>query len=316
MPELRDDPLPGELVLLAPSRAARPHTTARPGPSATDAGPASCPFCPGHEAETPPEVARVGGGAPDGPGWRLRAFPNLYPIVGGPDAGPGATGAHEVVVLSPDHDRDVARLSEGAAGEVFELLRARSRALAEAGHAYVQVSVNHGRAAGASIAHPHAQVLALDFVPPAVSAAVARFATADTDLVDADQARAENLGAVVVAHGDTRAWCAAASSGPFEVRVASRAARARFAETRDGELHAVAATVRDVLGRLAEVLGQPAYNVVVYDAPTAGGEPYHWWVRVVPRLQVPAGFELGTGLQVETVDPPAAAAALRARGAG
>jgi len=310
MPELRDDPLTGELVLLAPSRAARPHTTARSGPVAADAGPASCPFCPGHEAQTPPEVARVGGGAPDGPGWRLRAFPNLYPIVGGPDAGPGATGAHEVVVVSPDHDADLAQLSEATAGEVFELLRARSRALAAAGHAYVQVSVNHGRAAGASIAHPHAQVLALDFVPPAVTAALARFAAAGADLVDADHQGAQECGAVVTS-GDARAWCSPASSRPFEVRVATPERRARFADAGDAEVHAVAATVRGVLGRLGEVLGQPAYNVVVYDAPAAGDRPYHWWVRVVPRLEVPAGFELGTGLYVESVDPPAAAEALR-----
>ena len=164
MPELRDDPLTGELVLLAPGRAARPHTVRRGAPGLVEAVP--CPFCPGHEAETPPEVARVGGGAPNGPGWRLRAFPNLYPIVGGPDATPGATGAHEVVVLAPEHDRDLARLSDDDAGEVFALLRDRSGALATAGHAHVQVSVNHGAAAGASIAHPHAQILALDFVPP------------------------------------------------------------------------------------------------------------------------------------------------------
>jgi len=316
MPELRDDRLTGERVLLAPTRAARPHTTAGPAADAADAGPASCPFCPGHEAQTPPEVARVGGGAPDRPGWRLRAFPNLYPIVGGPDAGPRATGAHEVVVASPDHRRDLAQLSDDEAGEVFTLLRARSRALAEAGHRHVQVSVNHGRAAGASIAHPHAQVLALDFVPPAVAAALGRFAAAGVDLVDGDRERAEDLGAALGAAGEARAWCAAASSHPFEVRVATRAARRRFAEAEDAELDAVAVTVRDVLDRLRAAIGRSAYNVVVYDAPTWGDDPYHWWVRVVPRLEVPAGFELGTGLNVESVDPPAAAGALRAGRAG
>ncbi|HEV2309116.1 MAG TPA: galactose-1-phosphate uridylyltransferase, partial [Acidimicrobiia bacterium] len=119
MPVLRYDELTGEVVLLAPGRAARPHTTA-PAPKGD---PSTCPFCPGHETQTPPEVARIGGGAPDSPGWRIRVFPNLYPAVGGPDAGPGATGAHEVVVLSPDHDRTLAGLDDDAAVELVEMLR-------------------------------------------------------------------------------------------------------------------------------------------------------------------------------------------------
>jgi UDPglucose--hexose-1-phosphate uridylyltransferase len=309
MPELRDDPLTGELVLLAPSRAARPHTVRRASPAPVDA--ATCPFCEGHEAETPPEVARVGGGAPNGPGWRLRAFPNLYPIVGGPDAAPGATGVHEVVVLSPEHDRDLARLSDDGAGEVFALLRDRSEALAAAGRAHVQVSVNHGAAAGASIAHPHAQILALDFVPPAVVAALTRFAAGDADLVDADATRAEELETVVLSHGRTRAWCAAASSAPYEVRVADRDAGPRFAGASDAALPAIAVTVRDVLAGLASVLADAPYNVVVHDAPTRGANRYHWWIRIIPRVGVPAGFELGTGVLVESVDPRRAADALR-----
>ena len=313
MPELRGDALTGDEVLLAPSRSTRPHTTPGPGVEA-DPGPARCPFCPGHEAETPPEVARVGDGEPGGPGWRARAFPNKYPIVGGPDAGPGATGAHEVVVLSPDHRRDLAALSDRAADEALGLVRARARALGDAGHAHVQVCVNQGRAAGASIAHPHAQLVALDVVPPAVTAALARFA-ARADLVAADWAAAEAAGQTLV-DGPARAWCPVGSSSPYEVRVAAPGAGRRFADASDGELGAVTRTVRDVLDRLAALLGAPPYNVVVYDAPTTGDDPYHWWVRVVPRLEVAAGFELGTGLAVESVDPARSAAALRERSSG
>jgi UDPglucose--hexose-1-phosphate uridylyltransferase len=76
MSELREDGLSGRLVLVAPGRAARPHTNA-PDASGADGGPATCPFCPGHEDQTPPEVYRTGGGAPGGPGWSVRVFPNL-----------------------------------------------------------------------------------------------------------------------------------------------------------------------------------------------------------------------------------------------
>jgi UDPglucose--hexose-1-phosphate uridylyltransferase len=310
VPELRRDPLTGEVVLLAPGRAARPHTvTDSPGDRKA---PRSCPFCPGQESDTPPEVARLGPGPADTPGWQVRAFPNLYPIVGGADAHDGATGAHEVVAISPDHDRDLARLDDGEAIDVFGVLRDRSAAHAEAGHAYVQVAVNHGRAAGASIEHPHAQVLAVDFVPPAVEAAVARVRAADTDLVADDRARAEAADGLVLRHGDTAAWCSAGSGAPYEIRVAARDTGGRFAETDDADLAATALTVRDAVRRLAVLLDQPAYNVVVHDGPTSGAERYHWWVTVLPRLSVPAGFELGTGVAVETVDPRDAAKQLRA----
>jgi UDPglucose--hexose-1-phosphate uridylyltransferase len=309
VPELRADPLTGELVLLAPGRAARPHTAAaRPASPA----PARCPFCLGHEADTPPEVTRVGDGAPNQPGWRLRVVPNLYPIVGGPDASEGATGAHEVVIFSPDHDRSFGRLDDEDAVAAFGLLRDRARAQGAGRHAYVQVAVNEGRAAGASIAHPHAQVIALDFVPPAVEAALARFAAADADLVTDDHGRAVEADGLVLARTHATAWCGLASSSAYEVRVAAPDRGPRLAAATDTDLEDVALTLRDVLHALGSLLDDPPYNVVVHDAPTQGNAPYHWWVRVLPRVAVAAGFELGTGVLVETVDPARAAAEVRA----
>src|SRR5262249_7651007 len=158
VPELRRDELSGRWVLLAPGRAARPHTfppPARGGASTPD----ECPFCPGHEKMTPPEVYRAGEGEADTPGWRVRVVPNLYPIVDGTDPGPGETGAHEVVVLSPSHTDSFAQLDERQAVQVLTVLRDRSRFHLGAGHTFVQVAINHGRAAGASIEHPHAQLV-------------------------------------------------------------------------------------------------------------------------------------------------------------
>ena len=90
VPELRRDELSGRWVLLAPGRAARPHTSRSSVPDAPDAD--VCPFCAGNEQLTPPEVYRTGGGAPDTPGWRVRVVPNLYPIVGGAEARQHGTG--------------------------------------------------------------------------------------------------------------------------------------------------------------------------------------------------------------------------------
>jgi UDPglucose--hexose-1-phosphate uridylyltransferase len=306
--ELRRDDLTGELVLVAPGRAARPHTSA--ARTGTPPAAADCPFCPGHESATPPEVARIGGGPPNEPGWQVRAFPNLYPFVGGVEAGLRATGAHEVVVLSPSHD-DLSRLGDDAASQVLRMLRDRSHAHADGGHAYVQVAVNQGREAGASIAHPHAQVVALDFVPPAVDEALARFAAAGDDLVRADHGRAEREDGLVLARDGVAAWCGPGSSTPYEVRLAALGAGARFATATDAELTALALALRDSLRRLAAVLDDPPYNVVLHDAPARGEPRYHWWVRVLPRVVVPAGFELGTGVLVQPVDPRDAAAQLR-----
>src|SRR5690349_11176166 len=155
MQQLLVDELTGDRVIIAPARSLRPDTfrqDAPPKPSTVS----SCPFCEGNESETPPEVARIGSGAPNTPGWTVRVVPNLYPIVGD-----GIDGAHEVIVLSPEHGHDFGALSREAAIDVFATLRDRSRFHLERGSAYAQPFVNYGRTAGASIEHPHAQLVTL-----------------------------------------------------------------------------------------------------------------------------------------------------------
>jgi UDPglucose--hexose-1-phosphate uridylyltransferase len=296
MSELRHDPLSGHDVIVAAGRGARPTTFA---PPATDAaGTDGCPFCPGHELETPPELARTGPGAPGTPGWRVRVFPNLYPIV----------PAHEVVVLSPDHRRSFADLDDTEVVEVLAMLRDRVRAYVDDGYPYAVAILNHLRAAGASIAHPHAQVFALDDVPAAVHDALARARNADGDLVRADAAAP----ALVVADdGHVAVWCPFASTAPYLFRVAHERAGARFDAADDDVLGALAIRLRDALAGLRNALGDIPYNLVVHTAPRHG-EPFHWYVEVVPRISVVAGFEQATGILVNTVPPERAATDLRA----
>ncbi|HMF03279.1 MAG TPA: galactose-1-phosphate uridylyltransferase [Acidimicrobiia bacterium] len=312
MPELRRDQLTDRWVLLVPGRAARPHTFP---PARGDAGttPADCPFCPGHEHMTPPEVERSGAGAPETPGWRVRVVPNLYPIVGGDDAEPGATGAHEVAVLSPAHGRSFAQLEEAQAAEVLMVLRDRTRHHLRAGRAFVQVVINHGAAAGASIEHPHAQLVALDFVPPAVEYSVGRGKVAAGDLVLADLERAGEAGRVL--DGAAPSWCPHAASAPFEFRVALRAPGARFDDAGDAQVEALAQSARSTLARLAAVLGDVPYNLVVHTAPPGvAPDAFHWYVEVQTRIAVVAGFEQGTGILVNTTPPELAASRLRDAG--
>jgi UDPglucose--hexose-1-phosphate uridylyltransferase len=313
MPELRRDELSGRWVLLAPGRAARPHTFPSSAPDAPGAD--VCPFCPGNEHLTPPEVYRTGDGAPDTPGWRVRVVPNLYPIVGGPEAGPGATGAHEVVVLSPAHDASFAQLDAAQAAEVLTVLRDRARHHLAAGCTFVQVVINHGRAAGASIQHPHAQIVALDVVPPAVAQAVERFGAAGDDLVVADLHRAGDD--LRLLGGPVAAWCPRAGSTPYELRLALLARGPRFDEAADGDMQPLADAARSALARLAAAAGDVPYNLVVHTAPPGTTtESFHWYVEVQTRMAVVAGFEQGTGILVNTVPPELAARELREAAGG
>src|SRR5262245_6955350 len=211
--ELRHDALSGRSVIVAAGRAARPHTVASIAPE-QDAGTDHCPFCEGHEAMTPPELFRTGAGAPGEPGWRVRVVPNLYPIVSPDSPAPGTLGAHEVVVLSPDHHASFGRLDDDAAREVFHVLRDRIALHLGEGCAYGVALLNWGRAAGASIAHPHAQVITLDFVPPEVEAAGHRARDASLDLLTSDLDAARTRGTVLFDHR-AAAWLPLAGTSPY-----------------------------------------------------------------------------------------------------
>jgi UDPglucose--hexose-1-phosphate uridylyltransferase len=247
--------------------------------------------------------------------------PNLYPIVGGETvgdvavgAGGGvvpATGTHEVVVLSPSHHRSFAALDDGEAVEVVGVLRDRVAAHLRAGHRYAIALMNHGRAAGASIAHPHAQVVALDFVPPEVVAADRRAVDAGVDLIASDLADARAHGSVLSEQG-ARSWFPYAGGGPFVARVAAPTAGHRFDLAADDLLARVALALRDTLAQLRATLGDPAYNVTVHTAAADDTGPRRWYVEVTPRLGVVAGFEMATGVLVSTTPAEQAAALVRA----
>jgi UDPglucose--hexose-1-phosphate uridylyltransferase len=308
MPEYRHDPILDRRVIISPERAARPYTAQ--ADVAPRTGPDECPFCPGHEDRTPPETYRSGPGAAETPGWSVRVVPNLYPIVGGdPADGTGdATGAHEVVILSPDHDAGFGELTADQAVEGFSVLRDRARVHLAAGRAFACAFINHGRGAGASIEHPHAQLVAPDAPSETVCAMTERFAT---DLIAREIADARRTGLVVV-EGPAMAWCPPASWSPYLMRVAHRSTRARFDEATDAEIRVVADALRAALQRVAASLGEVAYNVVVHSAPPMErAAEMHWHLEIVPRTSVVAGFEIGSGIYANSMAPEQAAAFLR-----
>jgi UDPglucose--hexose-1-phosphate uridylyltransferase len=305
MSELRHDAVTGALVIVAPGRSTRPDTFRRPAPDELPASVPACPFCDGNEADTPPEVARMGPGVPDTRGWRVRVVPNKYPLVGD-----GVPGAHEVVVLSPSHAHSLADLDDDAVTEVFVMVRDRIAFHLEQGRRHAHAFVNHGKPAGASIEHPHTQIVAVDFVPPFVNGVLDRFATSGRDLVAGEIGNARGAG-LVVDDGDVVTWCPSASVGPYAVRLALLGASGRYDQASDPDIQATAIATRDLLVRLRAALGDAPYNAVLNTAPAADDRPFHWWIDVIPRLTVRAGFEQATDMCVCTVEPADAAAVLR-----
>jgi UDPglucose--hexose-1-phosphate uridylyltransferase len=310
--ELRTDEVTGTSAIVAPGRATRPFVfaSASSGPSIP---PPDCPFCPGHEAMTPPEVARTGAGTPDTPGWQVRVVPNLYPIVGaGGDVRElhGVHGAHEVIVCSPAHDKQLDALSLDDATSVFAVLRDRAAHHLDAGLVHAAPFVNSGRASGASIEHPHAQLVGVSFVPPLVETLLARFASAGRDLV-ADNIDAAADRGCLVRKARAVSWCPPGGSTPYVVRIALPSAGSCFDRSTDTDLEHFTEALQDTLARLHGTLGDFAYNVVVHTAPRGDSRAFHWWADVVPRIGVHGGFELETGVWVNPVAPEHAAATLR-----
>src|SRR5919108_869997 len=324
MPELRVDPVSGEKVIVATERATRPGGGLRADP-APPLDPATDPFAEGHEDRTPPEVyaLRPGGGPPDTPGWTVRVVPNLYPALAldaadpaaeaSPDlfAAGAARGEHEVIVNGPEPVATLLELAPEQLATAMEVWRERMRV--HAGAAYLHLIVNERREAGASLAHTHAQLYALGFVPPAVARERERFGAYTTrtmgqnllgDLVQEEVRRRERL----IAIDDEAVLLAPYGSRlPYQLALAPRRPRARFED--DGPTGA--ALLHDALGRPAPRLGaSPPLNLWVRTAPR-DAEHYCWRIDVVPRLVHLAGLELGAGLGLNIVAPEQAAAELR-----
>jgi UDPglucose--hexose-1-phosphate uridylyltransferase len=248
--------------------------------------------------------------------------PNLYPaLVEGddearPDSAPelfasrAAVGGHEVIVNAPEHVTAMAELSEERFAGAVATWRERMRA--HAGAAYVQVVVNEGAGAGASLPHTHAQLYALPFVPAAIArereragAYGERIAGGELlgDVLVEEVRRRERLVAI---DEEAALICPWASRSPYELRVVPRRAEASFAESGGG-----AAMIRTAMRALAERFdGPPELNLWVVTAPR-GAEPFCWHVDIAPRLSVKAGFELGTGVDIDIYPPERAAADLR-----
>jgi UDPglucose--hexose-1-phosphate uridylyltransferase len=323
--ELRQDPLSGGWVAVTAGRAARPEAFL--GDIGTPRGPLGCPFCPGNEHMTPPEVwaDRDPGTEPDRPGWHVRVVPNKFPAFAGSPAqvrtngglykSAPTAGVHEVVIHNPDHEATLADLPPAAVARAMAAWRRRLAAHRDQAFGAVLVIVNQGRTAGASLEHPHSQVFATAGRPDRVRAEVDRLA-GDACAACATVAAERDGPRLVGANGDLLTLCPWASAAPFEALLLPAAHRPRFEEGDAGDDAAMAASLRDLLRRFRGVAGDHApYNLVLHSAPP-GVDDFHWHLHLLPRLTTYGGFELGTGVIINVVDPDRAADALRSAANG
>lgn len=271
----RTHPLTGDPIVYAPERSSRPGAFG-------DGGDERCPFCRGHEADTPPPVAVIG------EPWRVRVVPNKYPPVA--DA--------EVIVESPEHDATFDRLEH--AQEIVRMYVERYRA--HGGAAHVALFKNHGSRSGASIPHVHSQVMPLPFVPPRIAREGEAFADR-CPLCD-------GIDAVPIESTASFAWIAPAGSAmPYQQWLVPKRHVAEMSAFDDAEIAELAALLqRSSAAMLA--LGD-SYNWMFMNF--ARRDAAHCYVELFPRLANFGGFELGSGTNVEIVDPAIAAQHFRNR---
>ena len=326
MSELRQNLATREWVIIASDRARRPTAFVDPDPAGVrpDHDP-TCPFCPGNEE---PELAISQ--TPRANPWRIRVIRNKYPALR-PEGGHtrvsdgihrqiSGVGHHEVVVQSPRHGTCLALMDRADVRLFFEVLQARARHLAEDERiAHVALFENHGSRAGASMAHPHAQIMAIPIVPHDVRNRVVEARSYFDDTGDCVICRmlAEELeaGTRLVEESEYfAAFVPFAAYSPFHLWVVPRRHASSFARMHGVDpLDDLACIMQRTLRRVYTALNDPDYNYVIRSAPIhEERSPHlHWYIAIVPRVSQAAGFELGSGMFINTALPEESAAFLR-----
>jgi UDPglucose--hexose-1-phosphate uridylyltransferase len=328
VPEFRKDPIVDRWVIVATERSQRPSDfQLRPGTQCLSV----CPFCAGHEAMTPGEVLayRTCQIAPNTPGWAVRVVPNKYSALrpeatleGGAEGlfeTRRGLGFHEVIIETPEHDASLATLPIRHVEEVLRAYRHRLLDLQQDGRLRAAlIFKNHGAAAGATLAHPHSQLIALPMIPKHLREELegcARYYHEQGRCIFCDMIQQEvRLGRRVV--HENAAFIALtpfASRLPYEVWVLPKTHEAWFEQASGEPDRLLAAMLQGVLRRSFNLLGDPPYNMMWHSAPwgDACARYYHWHLEIIPRLTGVAGFEWGTGFYINPTPPEEAARALR-----
>lgn len=320
MSEFRQDPVTREWVIVVPERARRPHQHAQ-GTAA------ACPFCPGSEGVAGTAVTQIDDGSG---GWFVRVIENRFPIldreVVQPRSGRAATwrrlpgsGRHEIVIDSPKHTATLGTLDANQIRRLLGVYIDRIRALALVdGIREIVVFRNHGAQAGASLRHPHSQIIATPVISPVTRRRIMDEIAFFDDYGECALCRAledERAARSRLVH-ESRSfvtYAPFASRTSHQMRIVPRRHCPRFEEIEPDELDDLASHLQRVFAALETELDNPDQNLVIASPPLdlVHRSASHWFIDVLPRLAIPAGFEIGSGIAVTTCAPEAAAAGLR-----
>lgn len=346
--EIRINPIvPTESVLVATARSMRPKKEEAPLTHDTSPHLPACPFCRGNEAKTPAPIAQV----PAVGDWELRIVENLYPVLSDEALSPNFVyglqqtidgyGRHEVVIDHSSHGIFIHEMSEEHLALLFSLYRTRIEQLYHADDRlkYVLVFKNFGPAAGASIGHTHSQIIAMPVVPDNIQAEVKNSQahylatrrcifcslidealTFEATLYDRESGeirRKISVGQFVIERSSRFiAIKPFASRYEWEVHILPLSHQADFLDSGLEDISDLAGLFKRTMARLNRVLGGVQYNFFLHSLPH--GDEYednagffHWHIEICPRTSIPTGFELGSGLFVNTISPERAAEQLR-----
>ena len=345
--ELRINPIvPTESVLIATARSMRPQKAEEAAPRDTRQHVERCPFCRGNEEKTPPEITR----APKEGDWAIRIVENLYPVLGDDRQNPNMIfglqqaingyGRHEVIVDHSQHGIAIHEMSQSHLSLLFQTYQSRMRELYDSDKRlkYVLVFKNFGPAAGASMAHTHSQIIATPVIPQNVQdevehskkyyeknhhcifcTLVDEALTYEATIYDRDSGkvvRKIDVGQYVVERGEHFiAIKPFASRYEWEVHILPLVHNSDFIKATAEELDDFANVFKRTMQRLDAVIGGAQYNYFLHTVPLDQQyddcqNSYHWHLEICPRTSIPSGFELGSGLFVNTVSPEAAAVQL------
>lgn len=334
--EARRDAVFGRWVIFSPARSRRPtdlkshnptNSSPAPGP---DAPKPSCPFCAGRESECAPQIFRVP--PEDSLPWRIRVIENLYPALrrdvdpppaperdGEPVPGESAVrgfGFHDVVIETPRHDVRLWDLDAQGVRDVLLAYAERVRQLADhPAVKYVQVFKNHGASAGASMAHSHSQMLGTPFVPPSVTTRLNYMKEVFDRSGNCSLCEIRSTDTLISETPNFYGIVPFAASYPFEIWIIPREHNSYFHDIDQDKALDLGSLLKTMLQKLSKQLNDPPLNFMIHSAPfglSSSSLPYtHWFLQIVPQLNVIGGFELGSGCYINPVFPEDAAKILR-----
>ncbi len=320
MPELRKDPVTGTWVIFSPERQRRPQFFKASGEDKLT--PESCPFCEGNEGMTPPEVYSIrNNNNANSPGWSLRVVPNKFPalrVEGQLDKRPDGfydkmtgIGAHEVVIETTSHTKGMDELEPEAVAAVFATFKKRISDLKQdIRFKYINVFKNHGSNAGATISHPHSQIIALPVIPGRIAerlaAARRHHETKDRcffcDIIYHEKRQKKR---VLMENSEFIVMSPYAPRLPFELVIYPKRHIATFEKTSDELFLPLAAIYKETLSRINRILERPAYNLSLHNVPFGEDHDdyFHWHLELTPIISGTGGFELGTHSYINPIMP-------------